>query len=154
MRNVDVLVVGGGPGGLAAAARLAAAGAGSVEVLEREQQAGGVPRYCAHGGFGTWSRSLTGPAYARLLTDAAVAAGAVVRTGVSALDWAGPLTLTTTGPGGRRPSPRGRSSWPPAPMNAPAPPAWSRAPAPPASSPRASCSSPCTCTGSTSAAGP
>jgi thioredoxin reductase len=100
MRNVDVLVVGGGPGGLAAAARLAAAGAGRVEVLEREQQAGGVPRYCTHGGFGTWSRSLTGPAYARLLTDAAVAAGAVVRTGVSALDWAGPLTLTTTGPGG------------------------------------------------------
>lgn len=100
MRNVDVLVVGGGPGGLATAARLAAAGAGSVEVLEREQQAGGVPRYSAHGGFGTWSRPLTGPAYARLLTDAAIAAGAVVRTGVSALDWAGPLTLTTTGPEG------------------------------------------------------
>ncbi|GAA3308849.1 hypothetical protein GCM10020295_71950 [Streptomyces cinereospinus] len=99
-RQVDVLVVGAGPAGLAAAAHLAAAGAGRVEVLEREQRAGGVPRHCAHGGFGTWLRPLTGPRYARLLTAAAVRAGAVVRTGVTALDWAGPLTLTTVGPHG------------------------------------------------------
>ncbi|MER6266929.1 FAD-dependent oxidoreductase [Streptomyces sp900105755] len=89
-RHVDVLVVGAGPAGLAAAARLAAAGAGRVEVLEREQEAGGVPRYCAHGGFGTWTRPLTGPAYAGLLVEAAARAGAVVRTGVTVLDWAGP----------------------------------------------------------------
>lgn len=43
-RTVDVLVVGAGPAGLAAAARLAAGGAGRVEVLERERTAGGVPR--------------------------------------------------------------------------------------------------------------
>ncbi|MGW3726305.1 NAD(P)/FAD-dependent oxidoreductase [Streptomyces sp. NPDC000851] len=100
MRQVDVLVVGAGPAGLVAAARLATAGVGRVEVLDREQRAGGVPRHCAHGGFGTWSRPLTGPAYARLLADAAVHAGAAVRTGVTALDWAGPLALTTVGPGG------------------------------------------------------
>ncbi|MFD7409091.1 NAD(P)/FAD-dependent oxidoreductase [Streptomyces sp. NPDC059866] len=100
MRQVDVLVVGAGPAGLAAAARLATAGVGRVEVLDREQQAGGVPRHCAHGGFGTWSRPLTGPAYARLLADAAVHVGAAVRTGVTALDWAGPLALTTVGPDG------------------------------------------------------
>ncbi|MEV6170840.1 FAD-dependent oxidoreductase [Streptomyces sp. NPDC051954] len=99
-RRVDVLVVGAGPAGLAAAARLALGGAGRVEVLEREQQAGGVPRHCAHGGFGTWLHPLTGPAYARLLADAATASGAVVRTGVTALDWAGPRTLTAVGPGG------------------------------------------------------
>ncbi|MEV6833006.1 FAD-dependent oxidoreductase [Streptomyces sp. NPDC051133] len=100
-RRVDVLVVGAGPAGLAAAARLAAAGAGRVEVLEREQQPGGVPRHCAHGGFGTWTRPLTGPRYARRLTDAAERAGAVLRTGVSVLDWApaGPV-LHTTGPRG------------------------------------------------------
>ena len=100
MRKVDVLVVGAGPAGLAAAARLAAAGAGGIEVLDREQQAGGVPRYCAHGGFGSWLHPLTGPAYAQLLADAAVHTGAVVRTGVTALDWADPLALTTVGPEG------------------------------------------------------
>ncbi|MGP4005222.1 NAD(P)/FAD-dependent oxidoreductase [Streptomyces sp. 4N124] len=99
-RWIDVLVVGAGPAGLAAAARLTAAGVGHVEVLEREQQAGGVPRHCAHGGFGTLLHPLTGLAYARRLTDAATRAGAVVRTGVTALDWTGPLTLTAVGPHG------------------------------------------------------
>ncbi|WP_020116860.1 NAD(P)/FAD-dependent oxidoreductase [Streptomyces canus] len=100
VRHVDVLIVGAGPAGLTAAARLADAQVGRVEVLDREQQAGGVPRHCAHGGYGSWSRPLTGPAYARLLVTAAERAGAVVRTGVTALDWAGPLSLHTVGPAG------------------------------------------------------
>ncbi|GGW47777.1 hypothetical protein GCM10010503_25880 [Streptomyces lucensis JCM 4490] len=107
-RRVDVLVVGAGPAGLAAAARLAAAGAGRVEVLEREARSGGVPRHCAHGGFGTWTRPLTGPGYARLLCEAAERTGAVIRTNVTVLDWAAPAgataqgspALTTVGPGG------------------------------------------------------
>ncbi|ORT55925.1 FAD-dependent oxidoreductase [Streptomyces sp. CB03238] len=70
-RTVDVLVVGAGPAGRAAAARLAALGAGTVEVLERE--AGGAPR---------------------------PSGGAVIRTGVTATGWAGPLTLDTTSPAG------------------------------------------------------
>ncbi|WP_282088429.1 NAD(P)/FAD-dependent oxidoreductase [Streptomyces tendae] len=98
-RHVDVLVVGAGPAGLAAASLLATAGA-RVEVLEREQAPGGVPRHCAHRGFGNRPHALTGPAYARLLADAAVHAGADLRTGVTALDWAGPRALTTVGPQG------------------------------------------------------
>ncbi|WP_445052157.1 NAD(P)/FAD-dependent oxidoreductase [Streptomyces sp. SAS_269] len=104
VRSVDVLVVGAGPAGLAAAARLAAAGAGRVEVLEREARPGGATRYCAQGGFGTWTRPLTGPGYARLLTEAAVSAGAVVRTGVTVLEWADagpPLPATPAGPVGK-----------------------------------------------------
>ncbi|MFD4344377.1 NAD(P)/FAD-dependent oxidoreductase [Streptomyces coelicoflavus] len=98
-RQVDVLVVGAGPAGLATAARLARTGV-RVEVLEREQSPGGVPRHCAHRGFGTWPHALTGPAHARLLAASAERAGADVRTGVTALDWAGPRTLTTVGPQG------------------------------------------------------
>ncbi|MCX5388890.1 FAD-dependent oxidoreductase [Streptomyces sp. NBC_00094] len=101
-RTVDVLVVGAGPAGLAAAARLAAAGAGRVEVLERERAAGGVPRHCDHPGFGAdhRGRPLDGPAYARRAVRSALRAGAVVRTGVSATGWAGPLTLDVTAPTG------------------------------------------------------
>ncbi|MGW8992910.1 NAD(P)/FAD-dependent oxidoreductase [Streptomyces zhihengii] len=99
-REVDVLVVGAGPAGLAAAARLAAGGAGRVEVLEREQRAGGVPRHCRHRGFGPRHRPVEGPAWIRPLVTAAVAAGAALRTGVIATRWAGPRTLDVTAPDG------------------------------------------------------
>ncbi|MFF5503601.1 FAD-dependent oxidoreductase [Streptomyces roseolus] len=101
-RAVDVLVVGAGPAGLAAAARLAALGAGRVEVLEREPEAGGVPRFCGHPGFGAdpRGRALDGPGYARRAVRAAVRAGALLRTGVSVVGWAGPLALETAAPTG------------------------------------------------------
>ncbi|MEV4949045.1 FAD-dependent oxidoreductase [Streptomyces sp. NPDC053755] len=102
IRSVDVLVVGAGPAGLAAAARLAAADAGRVEVLERDEEAGGVPRFCAHGGFGVgeWGRTTDGAAFARRSVAAAVRAGATIRTGVSVTGWAGPSALEVTAPTG------------------------------------------------------
>lgn len=101
-RTVEVLIVGGGPGGLAAATALARAGAGRVEVLDREQQAGGIPRHSHHTGYGVRDlhRLMTGPAYARHYVDLATAAGATVRTGVTATGWSGSLTLDTTSPSG------------------------------------------------------
>ncbi|WP_069886146.1 NAD(P)/FAD-dependent oxidoreductase [Streptomyces luteocolor] len=97
-RIVDVLVVGAGPAGLATATLLAAMGVGEVEVVDREPQAGGVPRHCAHGGFGRIG--MTGPQYAERCVAAAVGTGAVLRTGVTVTGWAGPLTLDTTSPRG------------------------------------------------------
>ncbi|MFE2023144.1 FAD-dependent oxidoreductase [Streptomyces sp. NPDC059499] len=101
-RTVDVLIVGAGPAGLAAGAELAAAGAGRIEILEREQEAGGIPRHCHHGGFGgrLTRGGADGPAYARRSVAAAVDAGAGLRTGVTVTGWAGPRTVETTGPGG------------------------------------------------------
>ncbi|MYY82282.1 NAD(P)-binding protein, partial [Streptomyces sp. SID335] len=93
-RIVDVLVVGAGPAGLATAAGLAAAGVGEVEVVDRERQAGGIPRHCLHGGFGRLG--MTGPQYAERCVAAAVGTGAVLRTGVSVTAWAAPLTVDTT----------------------------------------------------------
>ena len=74
--NVDVLIVGAGPAGLAAAAELRRLGAGQVLVADREQQPGGVPRHSAHTGYGMRDlhRVLTGPAYARRYAAAAAAA--------------------------------------------------------------------------------
>ncbi|MEV7192727.1 FAD-dependent oxidoreductase [Streptomyces sp. NPDC093510] len=97
-RIVDVLIVGAGPAGLATAAGLAAAGVGEVEVVDRERQAGGMPRHCLHGGFGRLG--MTGPQYAERCAAAAVGTGAVLRTGVTVTAWAAPLTLDTTSPRG------------------------------------------------------
>lgn len=101
-RDVDVLVVGAGPAGLATAVALSAAGSGRVEVLEREEAPGGIPRHSHHTGYGLRDlhRVMSGPGYARHYAEAASAAGAAVRTGVTATDWAGPLTLDTTSTAG------------------------------------------------------
>lgn len=106
MPDADVLVVGAGPAGLAAATELASAGR-RVIVLEREAEAGGIPRHCGHYPFGMreFHRVLRGPDYAARLRQAALAAGVTLRTGVSVTalrpgatveitDDAGPATLT------------------------------------------------------------
>ena len=83
--KVDVLVVGAGPAGLSAAIELRRLGVGSVLVAEREAAAGGVPRHSWHTGYGLRDlrRVMTGPAYARALADAALAAGAELRLGTT-----------------------------------------------------------------------
>jgi thioredoxin reductase len=96
--NVDVLIVGAGPAGLAAAAELRRLGAGQVLVADREQQPGGVPRHSAHTGYGMRDlhRVLTGPAYARRYAAAAAAAGAEIRAGTTVTGWAGNGRATLT----------------------------------------------------------
>ena len=81
--EVDVIVIGAGPAGLAAATELASAA--RVLVLDREMTAGGIPRHCGHFPFGLreFHRMMRGPDYARALVARAEASGARIATGVN-----------------------------------------------------------------------
>jgi thioredoxin reductase len=100
--NVDVVIVGAGPAGLAAALELRRLGVSRVLVVDREVQAGGVPRHAAHSGFGLHDmhRLLSGPRYAARYVQLAQDAGVELRTTTSVTGWAGPTTLSTTSPHG------------------------------------------------------
>lgn len=103
-QEVGVVVVGGGPAGLTAAAQLAARVPGEVLVLEREGETGGIPRHSDHPGYGVRDlhRFVSGPAYARRLTELARDSGAVLETSAMVTGWAGEHALEVTSPRGRR----------------------------------------------------
>lgn len=69
-RAFDVVVIGGGPAGMAAALAAQKAGA-QVAIVEREQHLGGILRQCIHPGFGLshFKQELTGPEYAQRFID-------------------------------------------------------------------------------------
>ena len=71
MRNVDILIIGGGPAGLAAAISAYEAGSRNILILEREENLGGILKQCIHNGFGlhTFKEELTGPEYAQRYID-------------------------------------------------------------------------------------
>ena len=66
MKTHDIVIIGGGPAGLAAAAAARKAGAEDILILERDQMLGGILNQCIHNGFGlhTFKEELTGPEYA------------------------------------------------------------------------------------------
>lgn len=83
--NCDVAIIGGGTAGLSAAAELKRLGIDHVVVLEREDEAGGVPRHCDHFPFGLseYKRLMKGPAYARKNQALALQLGVDIRCGTS-----------------------------------------------------------------------
>ena len=81
----DVVILGGGPAGLAAALALREQGVRDLVILEREPEAGGILRQCIHDGFGLtqFHEALTGPEYAKRFLDPVRAAGIELHTGTT-----------------------------------------------------------------------
>lgn len=71
MVEAEVVIIGGGAAGLAAAIAAREAGAGDVLVLERDEELGGILQQCIHDGFGVFQfgEHLTGPAYMQRFID-------------------------------------------------------------------------------------
>ena len=69
--NWDIVIIGGGPAGLAAAVAAFDAGVHDILILEREGKSGGILNQCIHNGFGLrrFKESLTGPEYAARFRD-------------------------------------------------------------------------------------
>ena len=88
-KNVDVLIVGAGPAGLSAAIELKRLGIRDVLVVDREPEAGGMPRLCHHTGFGRadlW-RMYSGPRYAKYYRELAEKSGVEIHASTTITGW-------------------------------------------------------------------
>ena len=98
MRTHDIVIVGAGPAGLAAAAAAREAGVRDVLLLERDSMAGGILNQCSHNGFGlhTFREELTGPEYAQRYLDRVNTLGIPIQLDTMVLDISPEKVLTCT----------------------------------------------------------
>ncbi len=100
METRDIVVIGGGPAGLAAAIAAYDAGCSDVVVLERDTLLGGILNQCIHNGFGlhTFKEELTGPEYAARYVERAEELGIECRLESMVVDVTSDRRVTVVSP--------------------------------------------------------
>lgn len=88
MEKYDLIIIGAGPGGLAAAAKAKECGVDSILILERNPEAGGILNQCIHDGFGVerFGEALSGPEYVARFLPALEQDGITLKCGAMALE--------------------------------------------------------------------
>ena len=99
-QQVDILIIGAGPAGLAAAIAAREEGIESLLVLEREKNPGGILRQCIHNGFGLhrFKEELTGPEYAQRDIDRARELNIAIECGTTVLSVSPDRLVTCVSP--------------------------------------------------------
>jgi len=102
MMEKDLVVIGGGPAGLAAALAAEDAGAGDILLVERGDRLGGILNQCIHDGFGLelFNEAFTGPEYAQKYVDQLDDSGIEVLLNSAVLDLTQDKKLTILSPEG------------------------------------------------------
>lgn len=88
MKSYDLVIVGGGPAGLAAAVSAKENGINDILIIERGKELGGILNQCIHNGFGlhTFKEELTGPEYASRFIEKVLSLGISYKLNTMVMD--------------------------------------------------------------------